>query len=1225
MKSFALLLAWALSIPLFAQTSAGTVSGTVRDQSGASIPNAAVTLLNIATNVLVNGATTEAGFYRFPGVIPGQYRITVEFAGMQKSEVNLAVQVGQSVVVDAVLQPAGTATVVDVHAAATMVTTDNATVGAVMERQRIEQLPINGRSLLTLMQQLPGMENQRAYGARHASLEFVLDGSQESERRWGNNPQISLESLQEFRVDVNAVSAKYSRPTNVILSTKSGTNQLHGTAFETARNSAIGVARRRQDFFEKAPPLNRHEYGVGMGGPVVLPGLYNGKDRTFWFANFEGRQQAQSSTASFRVPTMEMRNGDFSNLRDAQGRLIPIYDPQTTDPVTSQRQQFSYQGRLNVIDPARVSPSAKYMFSQTRVPTLNANPLVDVNWFGAIPTGNKQYSVNQRLDHRFSDRDSIFVRTSVADSYGRNLYQAAANQLMLNEIWGREINTEGRMSIATTWIHTFSPSLFNELVLSGSKINWEGGNFNPDGTNYMQLLGVPNPFGVTTEAAPQFTGTGLDGYNFRENQYKQHRTNNWTLDNNATKIFGKHDFQFGGHFRQDRLNILPDQTWKEGMINFDTLATAQYNPASTFENPIPTQLTGHNLANMFLGVANYQNNQNRSWFHLRGGERALYFQDNWRVTPRLNLNLGIRWEYWPTYSEKNGTWTSFNPETKALVLGTDIETFYKTGNSQPSLVGRFQELGMKMESFEQAGLPKNLYSTNKTDFAPRFGFAYRVGDGQKSFVVRGGYSLAYFPIPLWTFVDRMFVNTPMSAGYTYALNNANQSPDGRPNYLLRTVPATILGVNSTDVIDLNKVPGINPGSAQTTYFARSLPTSRLHTWNFTIEKEIMANTVVRARYVGNRGSNLEIYNPYNNNPPDYIWYQTSRQPLPTGITSGVVRRPFDNTFWGNIQEYNKSGWSNYNGFEFDVERRFSNGISFQVFYVVGNALALTTSGNTDTIAMQAVNQFLPGAVPTDYDERNRFLNYQRDPSIPKHRVRWNWVAELPFGRGKPIGKNASGLVDKLIGGWQLAGIGTFRTNYFALPTNHWNITGEPIETYGYKYPIENCTSGTCVPGYLWWNGYIPANRINSVDANGRPNGYMGVPQNYKPAVTPLIPAGTTTLPPNAPANTNIMSHWDTNNVWVPLTNGNAQQVAYNSNLHPWRNQRMPGVNQWGLDASIYKNVLIKERLNIRVGADWFNVLNVAGNPNSIGGDGMLVTRDSGQAARTLQLNARISW
>jgi hypothetical protein len=182
-----------------------------------------------------------------------------------------------------------------------------------------------------------------------------------------------------------------------------------------------------------------------------------------------------------------------------------------------------------------------------------------------------------------------------------------------------------------------------------------------------------------------------------------------------------------------------------------------------------------------------------------------------------------------------------------------------------------------------------------------------------------------------------------------------------------------------------------------------------------------------------------------------------------------------------------------------------------------------------------------------------------------------------------------------------------------------------VEIYGYKYPIENCTSGECVPGYLWWNGYIPPNRINSRDANGRPNGYMGVPDSYKPAVTPLIPWGSTTLPANAPANTNLSQFWDTNSVWIPLSNGTVQRLDYNDNLHPWRNQRMPSVRQWGLDASIFKNIQFGEILNMRLGADWFNVLNVAGNPNSVGGDGMLSTRNSGQNARTLQLNAQISW
>src|SRR5205823_2128196 len=207
-----------------------------------------------------------------------------------------------------------------------------------------------------------------------------------------------------------------------------------------------------------------------------------------------------------------------------------------------------------------------------------------------------------------------------------------------------------------------------------------------------------------------------------------------------------------------------------------------------------------------------------------------------------------------------------------------------------------------------------------------------------------------------------------------------------------------------------------------------------------------------------------------------------------------------------------------------------------------------------------VNSFLPGAVPADFDARNRLLNYRRSDEVPKHRLRWNWIADLPIGRGKALGRNAGNVLDKFIGGWQIAGLGSLRSNYFTLPTGNYP-TGTPIEFYGYQYPIQDCRSGACFPGYLWWNGYIPANRINSVDANGKPNGVMGVPANYKPSVAPLIPWGSTALPANAPANTVVSSFWDTNNVWIPLSDGTVQRVAYNDGLHPWRNQYMPSIRQ----------------------------------------------------------------
>jgi hypothetical protein len=375
----------------------------------------------------------------------------------------------------------------------------------------------------------------------------------------------------------------------------------------------------------------------------------------------------------------------------------------------------------------------------------------------------------------------------------------------------------------------------------------------------------------------------------------------------------------------------------------------------------------------------------------------------------------------------------------------------------------------------------------------------------------------------------------------------------------------------------------------------------------------MSSTVARVQYVGNRATHLNGWHSYNNPVPEYIWYATRGEPLPTGAYANVARRPYDQEVLGTVQEYRNDGYASNQSMSFELERRYEKGYQFQLSYVITNALAASGS-------VSSVDQYMPGAVPTDLQDRIEFLNYRRDTSIPKHRVQWNWLMDLPFGKGRALAGNAGGALDKIIGGWQLAGTGTLRSNYFALPTNNWNFTGEPVETYGYKYPIEDCRSGACYPGYLWWNGYIPANQINSRDANGKPNGYMGIPADYKPSVTPIIPWPATPVAgdPNAP-------YYGTNNVWIPLKNNTTQRVGLNNNLHPWRNQFLPSVRQWDLNASLFKNINFSERFSARITADFFNVFNMPGNPNSVGGDGMLSTRNSGKAARVLQTSIRLLW
>lgn len=1210
------------------QSSAGTVSGTVRDQSGGVIPNASVVMENIETTVRVTTQTNEAGIYFFPATIAGSYRLSVNVPGMDAYRGEFVVRAAESRVIDPVLKPGQTVTSVVVTDTPSLVAVDNAVVSDTVEHARIEQLPVNGRQINTFQTLLPGAEGTggtngfRLFGQPAQAEEWIVDGAVMTDRRWNmslysQTPGVG--AVQEFTVLADAVTAKYTRPVNVVVSTKSGTDQLHGTAYETIRNSAIGVARRRQDTFTKAPHLVRNEFGFNAGGPVIIPKLYNGRKRTFWFFNYEALRLAQTSTVTYNLPTADMRNGDFSGLKDSQGRLQVLYDPLSTGSAPNY-QRTPFIG--NVIPTNRESPTAKFLYGITPLPNYNANPLVDFNWYGQSISEDRHSSLVGRLDHRFSDKDIVYARFTLVKA--PEFYNSGLPSL--NNAAGAKTVIDSDRSGALSWTHTFSPTLFNELLASGRYRIGGGysGTSTTVATDWFGQLGMPNPFGVRDWPNFPSSGTppglGLGNYGLTSPGVDRANETFYILDDNVTKIHGKHEFLFGAHVRDDLMNIHPNDAGQDS-FSFNTMATALYSPsASTPTNPAPTPQTGSNLANMYLGAATYQDSLVRQWYYLRGGEAALYFQDNYKMTSRLTVNLGLRWEYWKAYRDKNNILVGFDPSNHSIVLGTDLNTMYKAGASLPSVVSAYQDLGLKFETYQAAGLPQNLEHSRDKNFGPRAGFAYRAFDGKKAFVIRGGYSLSYFNMDQNSFVTNMNNNTPLTATFSYNPLDATQAPNGLPNYGLISAPTYIAGVNSSGAISLDQPRGITRGTAQISYFSPNLPDSRVHSWNLTLEKEVMSSTVARIRYVGNHSADLSQWYSYNQPTPDYIYYASTGQPKPTGAFANVALRPFDQQVLGTIQQYTNSGFANVQSADFELEHRFSHGYAYQVSYVLTNALATPLFGT-----VPATNQFLPGSVPTNYDQLNSFLNYQRDTSIPKHRIKWNWLIDIPVGKSKRFLGNAGPVLNKFVGGWQLAGIGTLGSTYFSLPTTNWNFTGEPVHLYGYQYPIQNCTSGACVPGYLWWNGYIPANQINSHDAQGRPNGYEGVPANYKPAVTPLIPWGSTALPANAPANTNVSQYWDTNNVWIPLNNGTSQIVGYNSGLNPWRNQYLPSVWQWNQDASIFKNVRFGERIDLRFSADFFNVFNHPGNPSTVGGDGVLNTRTSGNPARVIQLGLRLNW
>ena len=1210
---FLLALAWN---PLLAQTGAGQIQGTVTDPSGAVVPGATVKIVHVATSVPTETKTNEVGFYTLPQVQIGEYRITVQATGMMTWQGQLQVLTGEASTVNVALTLGSSSTEVTVSGSATSLVTDSSpTVGQILEQARIQQLPLNGRSLTTLLgNTVPGAEGDRVNGMVESAFEMVQDGAVLRNFDTGSPEGLpGLDTVDEFRVETSVSSAKFARPTTAIVSTKSGSNAVHGAAFETNRNSGIGVARRRQDFFTKPPHLVRNEFGVSVGGPVFLPKIYNGHNRTFFFVGYEGLRTRQGSTVGAELFPAAWEQGNFSGLTNSSGQAITLYDPWSTGSKTDNWTRVPFPN--NQIPLSRESPVAKYIYGVTPLPTMtNVNPLVANNYFGPSINSATTNTTTARIDHLVSVRDRIFGRFTrghsntaapPTSSVGPPTTDFATN------ITYRDTFTENG---AVGWTHVFSPTFFGETLLASSWDNYSvyTGDFFK---NWSGQLGLPNVF--AGQGFPNITGTGSSMTFIQGDTQRTNKSLNYTLTQDFTKVHGHHELQFGGKFRTDLANVLPDQQYGAGRFDFASLATGLYDPTSgsSYAAKPQTDFAG---ADFFLGVASsYSDQLNPKSYHLTSREYGAYFQDNWRIRPRLTLNLGMRYEYNPPMRDKVGLLQSFDLNNMAIVDQLTLDQLYQAQRTTPSVVSNFTNLGVKFETPSQAGMSSGLINPYKVNFGPRLGFAWRALGNQHPLVIRGGFGVYDYSPPLRDFDASTRSNPPFNASFTQSYTSAAQSPDGLPNYALRSVPSVVAGVNSTGVINTSAPGSITPGSFTVVYFDSNYPDTRMAEWNFSVEKELKFNTVASVRYVGNHGWNLNQDHYLNQAPSSYIWYVTTGLALPTGTYASTATRNLNQTTYGNLEEYGKTGWSNSNAFEFQVEHRYSKGVAFQWYYTLDNAYRAGGMGWHDSI-VQDPNVFLPGAVPTDFNARNRFLYYQRDTAIPKHRLRWNWLVDLPAGKGKKFGQNAGPWLNRLIGGWQLSGFGSWRSNYFSLPTSNYGDFG-PVETYGLQYKVQDCRSGSCIPGYLYWNGYIQANQINQTNAAGQCIGICGIPSTYKPSNQPIIPwpANPSTSDPN-------YAYYGTNTVYVPLKNGTTQRIAISPNLHPWQNQYVMGPGTFGMDASLVKNVPIKEHVAFRLQADFFSVLNNPGI-NQPGSNGIISMQTSANSARVMQLSGRLTW
>jgi hypothetical protein len=1206
----------------------GTIQGTVKDASAAVVPGAKVTITRIETGVKSDTVSNNDGLFVFPPVPIGKYKIHCEANGMKAWEQEITLEVGKTVDINAVLALGDVNQTVLVTADVPLVTTTEATDATTLDQQRIKEMPINGRDLNTLLMSVtPGIEyggglndGARTGGMMTYSTTYSQDGAAANNREFGGSQGLQgLESVGEVRVESSTGNAKSSTPASVIVTTRSGTNRYTESLYSTMRNNCCGVARRRQDVNPNGTPfpmpkLIRNEFGGSIGGPVVLPtfGLngrktYDGHNRTFFFISREQIYVRQGTTYTFNLPTAAQRQGNFSGLETSTGLPITIYDPDSGQIATQKTNPTQYTIRSpfpnNTIPISRESPLAKYIYSITPLPTDNTEPNIAFNRKDSFPNSGTPDQNNNpmvvRFDHRFTAKDNFFAKanwnnqmnwylsTSKTVSVVPSTYAAGVAYTPMQG-WGGALSET----------HVFSDTFFVESLLNKSWLLSDTMTGPPSNQkNWSAVMGLPNPYGEI--GWPDLTNIGSNFSPYYEGDNRRGLSSGiMTAQQNYSWIKNNHTIQFGWTFHDEIQRYLPDENPIAGASSFNSNGTALESTTSgSTSSPAVVGNTGFDAANFFLGdAATYSVYLERGIMKVDQKTYALYVQDNWRVNGRLTLLPGLRWDMNPAWSDPFHLFNTFDVKNHAVVLPEPLDYYIAHGATTAQVAANFQKVNVTFETPQQAGLSKNnLFPRNMYDFGPRFGVAYRVLDGRKAFVLRGGYGLYFSPMSVRTLITNFATELPFKATFQYNPNSSAYSPDGNNSYLLTHPSAIVAGLNSTNPVDITNPNSLGIGQSVFA-LAPNMPTSKISEWNIEIEKELGHSMVMRLKYDGKHGWNFDQVNNINPQQSNYVWYAETLSAFPTGSYSSVARRPYDTNAYTDIKFLGKTGMNNSQMFVAEFEKRFSRGLQFQWYYTLMNAYRLAGNSFRDGPGTTPA-QYLPGAVPTDPEALNRFLNYQRDTGVPKHRVRWNWIYNLPFGKGQPILPNASKWLSAMVGGWSLTGSGTVVSTWFALDSSDWGFTGEPVHVYGTKYPILDCTQTPasartaqdtrCYQGYYYWNGYISSNRINSVNQYGMPNGIEGLPSNLKPAVTPLVPYGT----PGA-----ATGDYDTNNTYIVLKNGTRQQVAYDTGLNPFRNQYRLGPFNWTQDASMRKTFRFTEggKANLRVAIDVFNVFNIKG-------------------------------
>lgn len=1007
----------------YAQTTGGELLGDVDDPQHLAVASATVIIENVATKVVHRTSTDSAGRFRVFPLEPGTYQVRVEQAGFRTELAsNLVVEAAAHVKVNLDLSVGASTDNVDVSNDSPPLQTQDASVGATINAEALQRLPVNGRNYTRLILLSPGTSdrgNSQGPGTFSGTSLFSVNGQRQQDNNYTldgvdnnfmfqNAPGMSppMDAIQEFRV-LNDTSAEFGRSAgaNVNVVIKSGTNALHGALYEYVRNSVFDA----NDFFlnhvgRGKLPFRQNQFGAALGGPVVVPHLYDGHNRTFFFGDYEGFRMLQGQVQFSNTPTVAERNGDLSALG------VAIYDP-----FNPARPRFAG----GVIPQGRISPSSLAIL-QALQPLPNAPGLVN-NLINTNPIINNRNLWNLRVDHQLSERDALVFRYS---------FQNVESVIPYTNTFENSLANYNVRNLLTSWVHTFSARTVLEarFGFNDSAIPVHDVNSNTTRPQLLQQAGL-NLFqtDVPYESLPIFTvsgeftyasGTGGGG------QFTEDKIFEPTV--NLTHIIGPHTLKIGSmlqirHFFQTTANPM------NGSLAFTGKQTGSLAGTG-----------GDSLASFLLGVpASYNIATGSTETDGRGPYEAYFAQDDWRVSRKLTVNLGVRYEHTtPPYAlnDQIGTLT-INP----VAGGGYTSNLFWAGNNQ-----------FTMQGPQQGGFGRSLQKSNYLDFAPRVGFAYSVSDRT---VLRAGYGIFYNS----TFFQELQDKRKFYPSVPQLSNTVNNA--GVPTFLITSSSPPIAGNIGGFAQDTNKK---SPYSQQ---------------WNLYVERSFPKQLAVEVGYFGSENVHQIGYTYINQAVPG-PGTLASRRAVPTlGDLNGGL-----NIFT-----------SNYNSGRVNVTKRYDGGLQFSAAYTFGKVLGEASSLAEDNTQNQYNRAADYGRL--SYDVRHIFSSsFAYD--LPFGRGRkffggWSRYVDAGFGGWslEGIARVETGSPLNIVSGSDVAGIGA--------SAQRPNIIGNPAVASIHGNALNNMpmfNTAAYAPAAVGTYGNASQ---NSAQADGRSNYDASVNKSWR--------------------------------------------------------------------------------------------------------------------------------